>query len=167
MGTVMIQANRGTTADVLPRESILGPTRRKDRPRRKINVALWGVQGLLALVFLFAGGMKLAVPPEMLATMSPLPVLFLKLIGLAEVLGALGLILPALTRIRPGLTPLAGACLAIEMIGATATTLAIGGGVTALMPLVVGLLAASVAYGRYVVAPRTARSGRSPDLVRA
>jgi hypothetical protein len=164
MGTVMIQANRGTTADVLPRESILGPTRRKDRPRRKINVALWGVQGLLALVFLVAGGMKLAVPPEVLATMSPLPVLFLKLIGLAEVLGALGLILPGLTRIRPDLTPLAATCLTIEMIGAAVTTVVfVGGGPAAVMPLVVGLLAAFVAYGRYRVARQPARSETGRD----
>jgi hypothetical protein len=56
------------------------------------------------------------------------------------------------------LTPLAAAGLALEMIGATVTTLAIGGGVTALMPFVVGLLAAFVAYGRWRVARQTARS---------
>ena len=167
MGTVMVQASRGATAGTLPGENYLSSPKRNATPRPEINVALWVTQGLLALVFLFAGGMKLAVPPELLATMSPLPVLFLKFIGLAEVFGGIGLILPALTRIRPGLTPLAGACLAVEMIGATVTTLVVGGGVTALMPLIVGLLAASVAYGRHVVAPRPARSGRRPDFVRA
>lgn len=167
MGTVMIQANRGATAGVLSDENTLSSTLREARHRRKVSVALWVTQGLLAFVFLFAGSMKLVVPPEVLATMSLLPVLFLKLIGLAEVLGAIGLILPALTRIRPGLTPLAGACLAVEMIGATVTTLAAGGGPMALMPLVVGLLAASVAYGRVRVARQAARSGRRPDLIRA
>lgn len=148
MGTVLIQANRETTVGVVPTQ-------------RKASVVLWLVQGVLALLFLFAGGMKLVVPPEVLATMSPLPVLFMKFIGLAEVLGGLGLILPGLLRIRPGLTPLAAACLAIEMIGATITTIAIGGGITALMPLVVGLLAAFVTYGRWRLAPQTATAQRS------
>ena len=80
---------------------------------------------------------------------------------MAELLGGIGLILPGLLHIRPGLTPLAGACLAVEMIGATMTTLAIGGGVTALMPLVVGLLAALVAYGRWRLAPQTRRLGQT------
>jgi hypothetical protein len=166
MGTVMIQASRNAAAGVLRGENALSSARREARHRRKVGAALWVTQGLLALVFLFAGSMKLVVPPEVLATMSPLPVLFLKLIGLAEVLGAIGLILPALTRVRPGLTPLAGACLGVEMIGATATTLAIGGGVTALMPFVVGVLAAFVAYGRWYVARQPARSGRRQDAAR-
>ena len=149
MGTVSIKASPETTVEVTPNERILVPT------PRKVSVVLWLVQGVLALLFLFAGGMKLVVPTEVLATMTPLPILFMKFIGLAEFLGGLGLILPGLLRIRPGLTPLAGACLAIEMIGATMTTIAIGGGVTALMPLVVGLLAAFVAYGRWRLAPQT------------
>ena len=91
----------------------------------------------------------------------------MKLIGLAEVLGGIGLILPALVRVRPGLTPLAATCLAIEMIGATITTFAIGGGLTAVMPLVVGLLAAFVAYGRLRLAPRTARSEGTQTTARA
>lgn len=167
MGTVMIRANRGATAGVLAGEGILSWEERSARNQRKIGVALWGTQGVLALVFLLAGGLKLVVPPEVLATMSPLPVLFLKGIGLAEVLGAIGLILPALTRVRPGLTPLAGACLAVEMIGAALTTLAMGGGATALMPVAVGLLAAFVAYGRYRLAPRSARSGQRRKIARA
>ena len=78
----------------------------------------------------------------------PLPGLFLQFIGVAEVAGAFGLILPGLLRIRPGLTPLAGACLVIIMIGATVVTLLGGDVAAALFPLVVGLLCAAVAYGR-------------------
>jgi hypothetical protein len=74
-----------------------------------------------------------------------------------EVLGALGLILPGLLRIRPILTPLAAAGLVIIMIGATALTLAADGIATAITPLVVGLLAAFVAYGRWRLAPHPAR----------
>ena len=68
-------------------------------------------------------------------------------------LGAIGLILPGLLRIRPGLTPLAAAGLVLIMIGATVITLATMGPATALIPLVVGLLAAFVAYGRWRLAP--------------
>jgi len=128
---------------------------------KKAGVLLWTVQGLLALIFLFAGGMKLATPLELLAKQSPLPGAFLKFIGVAEVLGAIGLILPGLLRIRPELTPLAAAGLVIIMAGATVVTLAGGAAATALIPLVVGLLAASVAYGRRQQAPYRGRSHSS------
>jgi hypothetical protein len=118
-----------------------------------MTYALWIVQGLLALLFLWAGGIKLVLPLEKLAGPVPLPGLFLRFIGVAEVLGAIGLILPGLVRIRPGLTPLAAAGLIIIMIGATVLTLASGDVALALIPLVVGLLAAFVAYGRWRLAP--------------
>jgi len=114
-----------------------------------MHYALWIVQGLLALIFLFSGGMKLVMPLAVLTEQMPLPGLFGRFIGTAEVLGAIGLILPGLLRIRPGLTPLAAAGLVIIMIGATVITLASGEVVLALIPLVVGLLAAFVAYGRW------------------
>src|ERR1700730_4124075 len=84
---------------------------------RKLSAALWTVQGWLASVFLFTGIMKLTAPSEMLATL-PLPELFVRFLGLAETLGAIGLILPGLLRIRTGLTPLAAAGLVIIMMGA-------------------------------------------------
>src|SRR6266536_64197 len=99
--------------------------------------ALWTVQGLLALLFLFAGGMKLVLPLENLTGAIPLPGLFLRCIGVAEALGAIGLILPGLLRIRPGLTPLAAAGLVVIMIGATVVTLMGGDVAPALIPLVV------------------------------
>ena len=74
-----------------------------------MTYALWIVQGLLALLFLFAGGMKLVLPIEELTAQMPLPGLFVRFIGVAEVLGAIGLVLPGLLRLRPGLTPLAAA----------------------------------------------------------
>jgi DoxX-like family len=116
--------------------------------------ALWIVQGLLALLFLFAGGVKLVLPLEKLAGPMPLPGLFVRFIGVAEVLGAIGLIFPGLLRIRPGLTPLAAAGLVIIMIGATVLTVAGGDVAQALIPLVVGFLAAFVAYGRWRLAPQ-------------
>ena len=104
----------------------------------------------------------LFLPLETLAEMSrqsgqrPLPDLFTRFLGVVEVLGALGLILPGLLRIRPGLTPLAAAGLVILMIGATVLTakVSVAG---AVMPLVVGLLAAFVAYGRWRLAPLRGR----------
>ena len=118
-------------------------------PSQKTTVLLWIIQGLLALVFMFAGVMKFLMPIEEMTKQVPLPGLFLRFIGLAEVLGAIGLILPGLLRIRPGLTPLAAAGLAIITVGATVVTLMIGGGATALFPLVVALLSAFVAYSRW------------------
>jgi uncharacterized membrane protein YphA (DoxX/SURF4 family) len=114
-----------------------------------MNVALWIGQGLLAVVFLWAGGIKLVLPIEEMTKQMPLPGLFLRFIALCEVLGALGLILPWLLRIRPGLTPLAAAGLVIIMIGATVVTLMTGDIAMTLIPLVVGILAAFVAYGRW------------------
>ena len=124
----------------------------------KAGVALWIGQGLLALIFLFAGGMKLVVPIEMLTEQMPLPALLLRVIGTAEFLGALGLLLPGLLRIRPSLTPLAAAGLVLVMCGATGFTVASGDLASALIPFVVGLLAASIAYGRYQIAPLPAAS---------
>ena len=120
-----------------------------------MTYALWIVQVLLAALFLFAGGVKLVTPiEEMTRQMAvPLPGLFLQFIGVAEVLGAIGLILPGLLRVRPGLTPLAAACLTIIMAGATVVTLMGGLVAPALIPFVVGLLSAFVAYGRRRLAP--------------
>ena len=129
-----------------------------------MTYALWVVQGLLALLFLFAGGMKLVLPLEALKGPVALPGPFLRFIGVAEVLGAFGLILPGLLRMRPGLTPLAAAGLVLIMIGATVLTLASGDIAMALIPLVVGLLAAFVAYGRWRLAPY--RDSSRPSVLR-
>ena len=128
-----------------------------------MTYALWIVQGLLALIFLFAGGMKLVLPLEELTGPVPLPGLFMRFIGVAEVLGAIGLILPGLLGIRPGLTPLAAAGLVIIMIGATVTTLAGGDLAAALISVVVGLLSAFVAYGRWRLAPHSGGKNRLRD----
>ena len=135
--TVSVQLTSGSASSLKQRKPIL-------------TSALWIIQGLLALLFLFAGSMKLIVPIQMLTAQMPLPLpgLFLQFIGVAEVAGAIGLILPGLLRIRPILTPLAACGLLIIMVGATVVTLAGGEVVSALVPLMVGLLCAFVAYGR-------------------
>jgi len=114
-----------------------------------MTCALWTVQVLLALVFAFAGAIKLVLPVDVLQAQAQLqlPGLFIRFIGLVEVLGALGLVLPGLLRIRPNLTPLAAAGLVAVMLGAAMFTPpeqpAVG-----LLPVGLGLLAAFVAYGR-------------------
>jgi uncharacterized membrane protein YphA (DoxX/SURF4 family) len=115
-----------------------------------VNIVLWIVQILLALLFLFAGGTKLVMPIEEMTKDMPvaLPGLFLRFIGVCEVLGGVGLILPWLSGVRPGLTPLAAVGLVIIMIGATVITLMMGTFSLALIPLVTGILAAWVAYAR-------------------
>ena len=134
------------------------------RGRSTTNVALWIVQGLLAALFLFAGGAKLVLPLDQMVGPVALPGWFLRFLGVAEVLGALGLVLPGLLRIRPGLTPLAAAGLVIIMIGATVVTLAGGMVAVALMNLVVALLAAFVTYGRWRLAPY--RDSSRPAVLR-
>ncbi len=119
-----------------------------------MNVALWIVQGLLALAFAMAGFMKLTQPKEKLAAQmkwvedsAPNTV---KLIGGLELLGAIGLILPMLTGILPWLTPLAAAGLVLTMLGAMATHLRRHENQMLVVNLVLLLLAAFVAYGRFV-----------------
>jgi hypothetical protein len=133
-----------------------------------MTYALWIVQGLLALLFLFTGGVKLVLPIEVLTEQTPLPGLFVRFLGVAEVLGAIGLVLPGLLGIRPSLTPLAAVGLLIIMIGATVLALAGvvpgGGGAAALIPLVVGLLSAFVAYGRWRLAPHRIRKQMSKAI---
>ncbi len=125
-------------------------SRRSSRTR---NVVLWIVQVLLALLFAYAGWVKLSMPLEALAKVAPLPAPFLKFIGAAEIVGAVGLVVPWLTRIRPGLTPLAAACLVVIMIGAVVVTLATMPATWAVLPLATGALAAFVAIGRWRLAP--------------
>jgi uncharacterized membrane protein YphA (DoxX/SURF4 family) len=93
---------------------------------------------------------KLIMPIEEMTQQMPiaLPGWFLRFIGVAELLGGIGLVLPWLTRIQPKLTPLAAAGLVIIMIGAIVVTLMTGQIAMALFPLAVGILCAFVAYGR-------------------
>jgi uncharacterized membrane protein YphA (DoxX/SURF4 family) len=124
-----------------------------DSRRPALNYVLWTLQVLLAALFLFAGAMKFIMPIAEMTKQMPLPAWFLYFIGVAEILGGLGLVLPSLLRIRPGLTPLAAAGLVIIMIGATVIAAK-----TALVTFVLGLLSAFVAYGRWRLWPIAAKS---------
>src|SRR5262249_39274019 len=124
-----------------------------------MNSALWVVQVILALLFVFAGGMKLVLPLDKLTGPIALPGWFIRFIGELEVLGAVGMILPSLLRIGPWLTPVAAVGFVILMMGAIAVTLD-GMPGAALFSLVVGLLAAFVVFGRWRLAPVAPRGAR-------
>lgn len=115
-----------------------------------MNILLWIVQILLALLFLMSGVMKFLMPYADMIKDSPVafPHWFYLFIGTCEILGGIGLVLPWLTKIKPGLTPLAASLLIIIMVGATVVTAVGPMAPLAAIPAVVGLLCAFVAWGR-------------------
>jgi uncharacterized membrane protein YphA (DoxX/SURF4 family) len=121
---------------------------------RTVNRLLWTAQTLAALLFLFAGSMKFLMPAEkMQQGPISLPLAFIHFIGICECLGALGLVLPSVTRIRTFLTPLAAAGLTIIMVGATTVSVLAMGALAGIFPAAVGIVTAGIAYGRTRVVP--------------
>lgn len=122
-----------------------------------MNIALWIVQILLALAFALAGTVKTTQPIEKLATnmgwVKDFTAQAVRLIGALEILGAIGLILPAVTGIWPWLTPIAAIGLVLTMVGAMITHVRRGEFPGLGVNAVLLLLALFVAYGRFVVAP--------------
>ena len=123
-----------------------------------MNILLWILQILLALLFLFAGGTKFYYTIEQMRAMGPpnqilFPGWFIHFIGVCEILGGLGLILPGLLRIKQHLTVLAAIGLTIIMIGATVVVAMSDGFGTAFPNLIIALLLAFVAYGRAKLRP--------------
>ncbi len=122
-----------------------------------MNTALWIAQILLAIAFLLSGSMKAFRPKadmeKNMAWVNDFSQTNLRLIGILEVLGALGLILPAVTGILPILTPLAASGLALIMVGAMITHLRRGEFSAIIANLVLFALAVFVAYGRFVLVP--------------
>jgi len=132
----------------------------------KKNAVLWIAQGLLAIMFLFAGGSKLVMSAAQMTEQANAvgglqpPIAFVRFIGVCELLGAIGVIVPWLTGIRPGLTPLAAGGLVVIMIGATAVNLTTTVPALAIFTAILGLLAVFVAYGRGQDQRRTTTSNR-------
>jgi uncharacterized membrane protein YphA (DoxX/SURF4 family) len=120
-----------------------------------MNILLWIIQCLLALLFMFSGAMKFVMSVEQMNEQAPvvLPGIFIHFIGVCEILGGIGLILPSLLRIKPALTPLAAAGLAIITAGATVITLMGPMKGMAVIPFVTCLLCIFVAWGRWRIAP--------------
>jgi uncharacterized membrane protein YphA (DoxX/SURF4 family) len=119
-----------------------------------VLIALWIINGLLALAFLAAGSMKLFRPKAALQSMGmawteDFPDAAVKLVGAAEIVGAVGLILPLLTGIAPLLTPIAATALALLMLGAVVVHLRRKE--TPVPPLVLGILSAVSAVIGFLV----------------
>lgn len=129
------------------------------RSSKALHLVLWIAQVLLFLAFMGAGGMKLTTSTEQLLQYDPTQSIPLtRFIGVVEVLGALGMILPAATRIRPGLTPLAALGLFTIMVLAAGHHVMRGDIATAFPAIgVLGALAAFVAWGRGKKVPIAAR----------
>ena len=127
------------------------------QPRRALSIALWMAQVLLAGMFLMTGAMKLSQPISALAAQLPwvtsVPAALVRLIGTAELAGALGLLLPSLTRIQPRLTVLAALGLIVVMLLASAFHLSRGEGAMLPMNLALAAFAAFIAWGRSKAAP--------------
>ncbi len=124
-----------------------------------MNILLWIIQCLLGLLFIFSGVMKFVMSVAQMNEQAPvfLPGIFLHFIGVCEILGGLGLILPSALRIEPRLTPLAAAGLAIITAGATVITLMGPMKGMVVVPLVTCLLCIFVAWGRWKARPISAR----------
>ena len=112
------------------------------------STLLWTIRGLLALLFLFAGGVKLVLPLDALAGPVALPGWFIRFLGVAEVAGAAGLVLPGLLQVREELTAIAAGGLAVIMIGATVITVMSGSALGALFPALVGALACVIGHSQ-------------------
>ena len=128
-----------------------------------MNIGLWILQVLMGLFFILASGApKLLLPLDSLPMPIPLPHAFLIFIGVAEVTGGLGLILPGALKIQTWLTPLAAAGLTLVALGGMAYQLAAGEPGNAVFALVFAALTAFIAYGRAKLAPHRGRADRSP-----
>lgn len=121
-----------------------------------MNIILWILQVLLGLYFMGVGVMHFIIPPDLPATLAWMYELSPGLhyfSGTAEILGGLGLILPSVTKIKPKLTPLAGAGLVVVMLGAAVWHLTRGEATNIVLNLVNAAVLAFVAYGRWRLHP--------------
>jgi uncharacterized membrane protein YphA (DoxX/SURF4 family) len=119
-----------------------------------MNVVLWILQALLALVFLAHGLMFLAPPPDIAAQMNEtLPRWFTLFLGVAEVAAGIGLVVPGVARIKPGLVPAAALGVVIVLVGATILHLVRNEMSSAAITTVLLVMAIVVAHGRLRLAP--------------
>jgi hypothetical protein len=119
-----------------------------------MNIGLWILQTLMGLFFILASAApKLLLPADSLPMPIPLPAWFIAFIGVAELAGGLGLILPGAFKIQTWLTPLAAAGLALVALGGMGYQLASGEPGNAVFALVFAGLCAFIAYGRAKLAP--------------
>lgn len=120
-----------------------------------MNIALWIVQVLLALAFLAAGSMKATQPigtlKKRMSWVGHTTPTIVRVVGILEILGAIGLILPAVTGILPWLVPIAALGLVLTMLGAIIVHIGLKENTQSMAPLILLLLAAFIAFGRFMV----------------
>ncbi|MFZ4620649.1 MAG: DoxX family protein [Bacteroidota bacterium] len=125
--------------------------------RTALNITLWVLQALFAASFLMAGSQKAFGEVSALLTTMPwvatMPLQLVRFIGISELLGAAGLILPAALKIRPALTTLAAAGLAVIMLLANIFHISRGEFMALPFTLVMFVLVAFIAYGRWKLVP--------------
>ena len=133
----------------------------QQRSSKAIHILLWVAQAVLAAMFLMAGAMKSTQPIEKLSQMMPwagqIPEALVRFIGVSELLGAIGLLLPALLRIKPNLTPLAAVGLATIQLFAAAFHISRGETSVIGMNIALFLVAAFIAWGRFKKEPIQAK----------
>ena len=128
-----------------------------------MNILLWILQIVLGVYFTLIGVMHFIIPPNLppqMQWMYELPTWLHYVSGIAEILGGLGLILPAVTRIQTRLVPLAAAGLALVMIGAMIYHITRSEFSNIGFNLILALLLAFVAYGRWKLSPLADRNSR-------
>ena len=129
---------------------------------KALHITLWILQVILAAMFLMSGFMKLSQPIDQLSKMLPwaaqVPEALVRFIGVAEVLGAVGLILPSLLRIQPKLTPIAAVGLALVMLFAVVFHISRGETPMIGMNFILIAIAAFIAWGRFKKAPIAPKS---------
>lgn len=134
---------------------------KQDQRTGGLNIALWVTQALLAASFIWAAAMKWFQPPEKLSQLWPwtgeVSEMLVKFTGIVDLAAGLGVLLPALLRIRPSLTPIAAAGIIMQMIVAGIFHLSRGEAADIGVNIAFALLAVFVAWGRYQKAPITAR----------
>ncbi len=145
------------SSESFPSNHVAAPTSGKG-----LRIGLWVAQALLAFAFLGSGLMKITTPMEQLQAQMPWTTgamgSLVRFIGVAELLGGIGVVLPAATRIKPQLTVLAALGLLVVMIVASITHISRGEIGMVPVNLVLAGLAAFVAWGRTKRAPIAPRA---------
>jgi putative oxidoreductase len=151
-----------TTVSSLSSNTLAAAQSSQGTPKKALRATLWVVQALVGAAFIMAGVMKSSQPIEALAQqmtwVQHYSVGMVRFIGVAELLGGVGLILPALTRIKPILTPIAAALLTLVMVLAVGDHLSRGETGMLMPSIVLGALAAFIAWGRFKAAPIAPRA---------
>ncbi len=133
----------------------------QEKSSKAVNIFLWIVQIILALGLVYGGIMKIFQPIEKLSAMWPwvgqIPIAFVKFTGIIDLLGAIGLILPSLLRIKPNLTPLAAIGTMLLMICAIVFHIVRGEASVIGINIFFAISAAFVAWGRFKKAPITSK----------